>query len=248
MEPRRLYDAWVDLALGAACVGCTRPGRPWCAECAHAVTAATTCSVGAVRPTPCPDGLAPVHAAGAYADPVRAALLAHKERRVWALGRPLGELLALATRSLLAAERADPAAPVVLVPVPSRPASVRSRGVDATARLARFAARSLRRDGCAAQVLPLLALTRLVEDQGELDATARLANLVGGMRVRPRRRAGLVRRGPVHVVVCDDVLTTGATAREAQRALEVAGVPVLGVSTVAATRRRAALPFPGSAD
>lgn len=248
MEPRRLYDAWVDLALGGGCVGCARPGRPWCRDCADAVAATASGTVGAVRPTPCPDGLVPVHACGPYADPVRAAVLAHKERRVWALGPPLGELLALATHSLLGAERADPAVGVVLVPVPSRPASVRSRGVDATARLTRFAARSLRRWGVGARVLPLLGLTGSVQDQGGLDAAARAANLTGGMRIRPRRRTALVGRGPVHVVVCDDVLTTGATAREAQRALEVAGVPVLGVSTVAATRRRAALPFPGGAD
>ncbi len=43
---------------------------------------------------------------------------------------------------------------------------------------------------------------------------------------------------PGHLVVCDDVLTTGATAREAQRALEDAGLRVHAVVTVAATRKR----------
>jgi len=62
----------------------------------------------------------------------------------------------------------------------------------------------------------------------------RAANLAGSMSCRRPRRTDL----HATVVVVDDVLTTGSTVREAQRALESAGVPVAGVSTVAATRRR----------
>ena len=132
----------------------------------------------------------------------------------------------------------------MLVPVPSPRAVVRGRGHDPVLRVARRAASQLRRHRSGTvEVLPLLTTRLPVADQSGLDADARRRNREGTLQVRPRARAALARsRAPVRVLVVDDVLTTGATVREAQRALEDAGVPVAGVATVAATRRR--LPAP----
>ena len=84
----------------------------------------------------------------------------------------------------------------------------------------------------ASVVQPLVPAGR-VRDQSLLGAAERAANLAGSMRCR---RGVRLPRGVV--VLVDDVLTTGSTAREAQRALEQAGVSVSGIAVVAATRRR----------
>ncbi|MDQ6522206.1 phosphoribosyltransferase family protein [Nocardioides sp. LHD-245] len=225
-----LADGFVDLVLGSRCVGCERPGRPLCDRC----RAALPVEASPRRPTPCPDGLVPPYAAGTYDGVLRALVLAHKERRVLALAAPLGELLAVA----VADAAATAAGPLVLVPVPSRAATVRQRGHDPTLVMTRAAARVL---GPRTVTAPLLRLRPGVIDQAGLDAAGRAANLAGSMTAPAAAVRRLARRCPrAHVVVCDDVLTTGATLREAQRALEAAGVPVLAAAVVAATRRRSA--------
>jgi predicted amidophosphoribosyltransferase len=166
-------------------------------------------------------------------------VLAHKEHGVFALATPLGRVLAAA-----AAPALDQGVGV-LVPVPSRPAVVRARGHDPMLRVTRSAARLLRRAGCRVRVHRLIEVRGAVLDQAGLDSGQRAANLAGSMTLRQRPRQRLARAGlPVSIVVCDDVLTTGATAREAQRALEEAGLRVRAVATVAATRKRLP-PAPG---
>ncbi len=229
-----MLEWWLDLVHGVGCVGCPAPGRSLCHDCAQRLPVRGV----AVRPTPCPDGLVACFAAGDYGDLLRAMILAHKEQGTFSLARPLGGALLAAVRCVL---DPDPCSAVVtvLVPVPSRPEVVRARGHDPVLRMCRVAARRLRQCGHRVQVHRVLEQRAARQDQAGLTAGQRAENLAGSMSVSASGRAALARTGaPVSVLVCDDVLTTGATAREAQRALEVSGLPVQGVATVAATRRR----------
>jgi predicted amidophosphoribosyltransferase len=186
-------------------------------------------------PVPTPPGLAPPHATADYDGLPRALVLGLKERRMLALARPLGHLLGVA----VAAAADDVSGPLVLVPVPSRRSSVRARGHDPTLTITRLAAARLAAGGHDVVVHRMLRLRTGVVDQAGLDASARAANLTGSMTCPGPELVRLARRRPrARLVVCDDVLTTGATAREAQRALETVGLTVHAIATVAATRRR----------
>jgi predicted amidophosphoribosyltransferase len=229
-----LTTAFHDLVLGGQCVGCARPGRVLCTTCRNALEP----TARPAWPSPVPAGLHAPWAAAPYDGTVRAMVLGHKEHGQLALARPLGELLAAAVASLLTDLAPDPA-PVVLVPVPSRPSSTRARGHDPTAALTRCAAAVLRADGLDVRRVSLLRTRRGLADQAGLDAAGRVANLAGALRVHAPGIARLARTGRrVHLVVTDDVITTGATAAEAQRALAAVGVPPLGLAAVAATVRR----------
>jgi predicted amidophosphoribosyltransferase len=129
--------------------------------------------------------------------------------------------------------------PVALVPVPSRPRSVRQRALDSTHDITATAARHLRGHGLDVVPARLLRTRPGLRDQAGLSAVDRASNLAGSMACPASGLVRLARRRPrVRVVVCDDVLTTGATAREAQRALESVGLEVVAIAAVAATRRR----------
>jgi predicted amidophosphoribosyltransferase len=115
----------------------------------------------------------------------------------------------------------------VLVPVPSTPAVARARGGDHVARLARVAARYT-----GTRTVGALRLGRPVYDSAGLSRSDRARNvhraMLAAAPARPQRRA----------VIVDDIVTTGATLREAARALEAAGWAVCAGAVVAATARR----------
>lgn len=229
-DARRVWDLWLDLALGSVCAACGHPGRALC----HGCRAELPRAAYETRPDPCPSGLLPVRTAGEYAGALRALVVAHKEHRRLALAGPLGGLLAGAVQALLRDAEVAAGERVLLVPVPSRRAVVASRGHDPLLRIARSAAQRLRREGVPAGTLQALRQVARPVDQAGLDAAARRANVDGSLALRPRA----VPAG--RLVLVDDVITTGATLREAQRALEASRVcpPLVGAATVAATRRR----------
>ena len=104
--------------------------------------------------------------------------------------------------------------PDALIPIPLHHARLRSRGYDQALELARPLARALH--------LPLLgnALQRskTTTAQSRLDADARQRNLRGAFDVVSAASI------PGHVVLVDDVMTTGATLHAAARVLHRAGV------------------------
>ncbi|MGK2876215.1 MAG: ComF family protein [Nocardioides sp.] len=231
----RIRDAMADLALGAACVGCGVPGRIWCAECdgdlpRHPFDA---------TPSPCPDGLLPPVAVARYEGTVKRIILEHKEHRRLPLVRPLAAMLAHAALGQVHPQATLAGCTAVLVPVPSRPQAVRARGYDPTWEMTRTAGLLLAASGVQVITTRLLRTLPGLADQAGLNAAQRSQNLHRSLAcdsLRVRRLSARVRRAVV--VVCDDVLTTGATAREAQRALEAVGLTVRGTATVAAVTRR----------
>jgi len=168
-----------------------------------------------------------------YAGPVRAAILAGKERGRADLPPLLGAavgraLLRLHTIAVLPD-------PLWIVPAPSRRAAARARGGDPVTAMATAAAQLVAAQGLACGVAPCLYTSGRARDSIGMDASGRAANLLGRIRFRSR---GTPPDG-VAVVLLDDVITSGSTLVASLRVLDAAGIAVssfLAVATAAPWR------------
>lgn len=186
-------------------------------------------------PEPTPPGLVTPWSMADYDGAVRAMIVGHKDRGQFSFSRVLAGLLVESVRAVVGPDDG----PVVLVPVPSRPGSSRRRGYDPMGTVVRLVAAQMRAAAYDVTPASLLVSSRHVVDQAGLSASERARNLAGSMTCPSPRLARLARRrARARVVICDDVLTTGASAAEAQRALGAVGLSPIAIATIAATRRR----------
>ncbi len=203
----RLLTALLDSIIGDGCAACDMPGPPLCTRCRGGIpilrsSGCDGCGYPWPRPVPaCPECIAGVvgaRQAASYAGPVPTLVMAFKDHRRRALVDPLAAVM----RAVLA----PPPPGAVLVPVPLTRSRLSDRGFNQAALLAGYRAR---RWG-----LPVHeCLTR--------DDSAPSQRGSGGRARRTQVQTAFhpCGRPPLHAVLLDDVVTTGATLSAAARAL-----------------------------
>ncbi len=255
----RLGRAVLDLLLPPHCPACDAPvDRPGslCAGCFGTLAFVTE---------PCCDGCGTPFAASALggrehrcdacrdAPPAwnraRAALCYDDASRGLVLALKYGdrtENAAMLAAHMARAGRTLLAQAELLVPVPLHRWRLLSRRYNQAALLARALARSPAGRAAGVRTLPdALARPRATTRLAGLGALERAAALEGAIVVRPHRRAEVAGR---RIVLVDDVLTTGATARACTRALLGAGALRVDLLVAARAISSPREPAPDSSD
>lgn len=225
-----------QLVLPDMCAGCGAPNTLWCSRCAH------SCAQGPTQViTPCSLPM-PVWGMGDYDGPLGRAIIAYKEHGVKHLRRPLGDLYLQALARLV--EEGDihdvVDCPWILVPAPSHPRSLRTRGFDHVRLLAQHVAQYRSQSAPAARyssVVSSLVSSAPRRDAVGLTAQERSAELARALTFQPHLWASLCHTlpssPPPEILLLDDIVTTGATLLHCATALENHGIRVRGALTLA---------------
>ncbi|MEO6786852.1 MAG: ComF family protein [Chthoniobacteraceae bacterium] len=234
---RRFFSALGTLCFPPFCAACrvaTEPGIHLCADCAEsaqrivapfcrccsqpfdgAITQQFTCSNCTGRELHFECAVAAYLSRGVVRDFIHA----FKYERQFHLRRPLAEWLSLTLDDPRISSRPFDA----FVPVPLHHVRFREREFNQAAELATLVSQR-----CGIPVWNALKRTRYTSTQTKLDRAERMENLRGAFRVR---HSACVKER--HLVLVDDVFTTGSTVEECSRVLLRAGAASVRVITVA---------------
>jgi ComF family protein len=210
---------------------------PSCARCGDALAAPASAS----DPTPAalcracrlaPPPFVRAVAYGPYEGHMREAIHALKYGRLHPAARGLGGMLAEAIAQLAAEAPAE----MLVIPVPLHRTKYAERGFNQARSLAVHALETLRKthpEWRLALAPSTLMRLRATESQAGLTPRQRRLNVRAAFSVSDP--AAVDSR---HILLIDDILTTGATARAAALALVRAGAASVWVATLARARRR----------
>lgn len=220
-----LVSSIADLVLGRACAGCQTPGMVLCPECRADLTP---------RPrlrrdldlSDLVDGLrVPVACSLDYRGTVRHILYRYKDHGIHELGSVVSPALAASIQHIVHVTQTK-SCELVISPLPTRRTNRRRRGFDHVRLVGQHACGSLAH----VHLRPLLRDVRTQSGTKHLTALERSTSaqsafaLVGGFSPPTDP-----------VILIDDIVTTGSTAREAVATLITAGAHVLGVATISGT-------------
>ncbi len=213
--PCTVCRQWGLDAVCASCLQLHAKPRPRCRRCAEPLAIEGLCAECTADPPP----FLRTHVAVDYGFPWDRLIADLKFGGATELARPLAAMLAHGlTHDCVS----------LVVPVPLAPRRLRERGFNQAALLAGHAADLL-------QLPPAATLLQRPverERQSGLTREARLRNLRGVFMVDPAQRQRLAGR---HVALVDDVVTTGATGREAAAELLRGGAAQVELWAVART-------------
>jgi ComF family protein len=168
---------------------------------------------------------------GVYQGRMREAIHALKYDRLHPASTGLGRMLAAAIAQLAGEAPAE----MLVIPVPLHPSKYAQRGFNQSRSLA-VAALGFLRKSHPQWHLTLASSTllrqRATDSQAGLTPRQRRQNVRGAFLVSDPARVTAQ-----HVLIVDDILTTGATARAAARALVAAGAASVWVATLARAQR-----------
>ena len=172
-------------------------------------------------------GFDAVYTFGSYEGPLRELVHLFKYKGMRPLARNFGDMLA---RAIPAGQQFD-----AIVPMPLHWWRRWTRGFNQSELLAREVSRR-----CGAPVVQAAGRKRHTESQAGLTNSKRRLNVRGAFTSR-------VRLDGKHVLLVDDVFTTGATAGACARVLKRAGAARVSVLALARTDRRAFVDTPAPA-